>query len=46
MAYGRKTGGRKAGTPNKITTEVKSKLVELIDGTIEEPSFTNLTVAK
>ena len=46
MAYGIKTGGRKAGTPNKITTEVKNKLVELIDGTIDELSSTNLTVAK
>ena len=45
MAYGIKTGGRKAGTPNKITTEVKNKLVELIDGTIEELSSKNLTVA-
>ena len=44
MAYGIKTGGRKAGTPNKVTTEVKNKLVELIDGTIEELSSTNLTV--
>ena len=45
MAYGRKTGGRKAGTPNKVTSEVKNKLVELIDGTIEELSSTSLTVA-
>ena len=45
MAYGIKTGGRTKGTPNKITTEVKNKLVELIDGTIEELSSTNLTVA-
>ena len=45
MAYGRKTGGRKAGTPNKITTELKNKLVELIDGTISELSTANLTVA-
>ena len=45
MAYGIKTGGRKAGTPNKITTEVKNKLVDLIDGTIEELSSTNLTAA-
>ena len=44
MAYGIKTGGRTKGTPNKITTEVKNKLVELIDGTIEELSSTNLTV--
>ena len=45
MAYGIKTGGRTKGTPNKITTEVKNKLVELIDGTIEELSSANLTVA-
>lgn len=45
MAYGRKTGGRTKGTPNKVTTEVKNKLVELIDGTIEELSSTSLTVA-
>ena len=45
MAYGRKTGGRKAGTPNKVTTEVKNKLVELIDGTISELSTANLNVA-
>ena len=44
MAYGRKTGGRTKGTPNKVTGEVKNKLVELIDGTIEELSSTNLTV--
>ncbi|MGB0273910.1 MAG: hypothetical protein ACPF9U_01575 [Flavobacteriaceae bacterium] len=43
---GKKYGGRKAGTPNKVTTEVKNKLVKLIDGTIEELSSTNLTVAK
>lgn len=45
MAYGIKTGGRTKGTPNKITSEVKNKLVDLIDGTIEELSSTNLTVA-
>jgi len=45
MAKGFKTGGRKVGVPNKITVEVKNKLVELIDGTIEELSSTNLTVA-
>ena len=42
---GKKYGGRRKGTPNKVTTEVKSKLVELIDGTIEELSSTSLTVA-
>jgi len=43
---GKKYGGRTKGTLNKITTEVNNKLVELIDGTIEELSSTNLTVAK
>lgn len=27
-----KTGGRKAGTPNKVTTELKTWIQELIDG--------------
>jgi hypothetical protein len=45
MAYGIKTGGRTKGVPNKVTSEVKNKLVDLIDGTIEELSSTNLTVA-
>ena len=45
MAYGIKTGGRTKGVPNKVTSEVKNKLVELIDGTIEELSSANLTVA-
>jgi hypothetical protein len=43
---GKKFGGRRKGMPNKVTSEVKSKLVKLIDGTIEELSFTNLIVAK
>jgi hypothetical protein len=42
---GKKYGGRTKGTPNKVSTEVKNKLVELIDGTIEELASTNLTVA-
>ena len=42
---GKKYGGRTKGTPNKVTTEVKNKLVELIDGTISELSSTNLNVA-
>ena len=41
---GKKYGGRTKGTPNKVTSVVKNKLVELIDGTIEELSSTNLTV--
>ena len=42
---GKKFGGRVKGVPNKVTSEVKNKLVELIDGTIEELSSTSLTVA-
>ena len=42
---GKKFGGRVKGTPNKVTSEVKNKLVELIDGTIEELSTANLNVA-
>lgn len=42
---GKKFGGRRKGVPNKVTVEVKNKLIELIDGTIEELSSTNLTVA-
>ena len=35
MAKGLKTGGRKLGTPNKVTTEVKEKLENLIDGLVD-----------
>ena len=42
---GKKYGGRRKGTPNKVTSEVKNKLVELIDGTISELSTANLNVA-
>lgn len=31
MANGHKTGGRTAGTPNKITTDIKSRIAALID---------------
>ena len=30
-----KTGGRKKGTPNKISSQVKEKLTQLIDETID-----------
>ena len=42
---GKKYGGRRKGTPNKVTSEVKSKLRLLIDNTIEELSSTNLSVS-
>jgi hypothetical protein len=45
MAKGFKTGGRKVGVQNKVTTEVKNKLVDLIDGTISELSTANLTIS-
>lgn len=31
MAKGRKTGGRKVGTPNKVTTEVREAIHEAFD---------------
>lgn len=31
MAHGHKTGGRTAGTPNKITSDLKSRIAALID---------------
>ena len=45
MAYGIKTGGRTKGTPNKVTSEVKSKLQLLIDKTIDELTTANLSVS-
>lgn len=42
---GKKYGGRTKGTPNKVTSEVKSKLQLLIDNTIEDLSSTNLSVS-
>ena len=32
---GKKFGGRKKGTPNKLTAEVKKKVQSLLDGAIE-----------
>ncbi|MEZ0538941.1 hypothetical protein [Fibrella arboris] len=31
MAHGKKTGGRKAGTPNKVTADLKSRINALIE---------------
>lgn len=31
MSQGKKTGGRTAGTPNKITADLKTKIADLID---------------
>ena len=35
--------GRKAGVPNKVTTEVKEKLEELIDGIVNSIDIEELT---
>ena len=35
MAYGKKTGGRTAGTPNKVTDDIKSRITALINEQFE-----------
>jgi hypothetical protein len=35
MAKGQKTGGRKAGTPNKATTEIKQAYKDLIEANLD-----------
>ena len=46
MAYGKKTGGRKAGTPNKLTAEVKKKVQSLLDGAIDSIDLNECTTAE
>lgn len=42
MATGRKTGGRKAGTPNKLTFETRQLLVNLLSDEFQNlPSLLN-----
>lgn len=36
MAYGKKTGGRRAGTPNKTSKELREQLQNILQATIEE----------
>lgn len=36
MAHGFKTGGRKKGTPNKITKEVRESIQDFVEGEIKE----------
>ena len=38
--------GRKAGVPNKVTTQVKQKLEELIDGIVNSIDNEELTKTK
>ena len=37
-----KTGGRKKGTPNKVTSQVKEKLSQIIDETIDSLDITGM----
>jgi hypothetical protein len=46
MAKGQKTGGRKAGTPNKLTAEVKEKIKHLLDGAIDSIDLNECTIAE
>ena len=39
----KKTGGRKAGVPNKITSEIRDKISVLISGTIDTIDVSTLT---
>ena len=38
-----KTGGRKKGTPNKVTSQVKEKLSHIIDETIESIDISDMS---
>ena len=38
-----KTGGRKKGTPNKVTSQVKEKLSQIIDETIESVDISDMS---
>ena len=46
MAKRQKTGGRKAGTPNKLTAEVKEKIKHLLDGAIDSIDLNECTIAE
>ena len=43
---GKKFGGRKKGTPNKLTAEVKEKVQSLLDGAIDSIDLNECTTAK
>ena len=43
---GKKFGGRKKGTPNKLTTEVKKKVQSLLDGAIDSIDLNEYTIAE
>ena len=43
---GKKFGGRKKGTPNKLTAEVKEKIKQLLDGAIDSIDLNECTTAE
>ena len=43
---GKKFGGRKKGTPNKLTAEVKEKIKDLLDGAIDSIDLSKCTIAE
>ena len=43
---GKKFGGRKKGTPNKLTAEVKEKIKHLLDGAIDSIDLNECTIAE
>ena len=43
---GKKYGGRKKGTPNKLTAEVKEKIKHLLDGAIDSIDLSKCTTAE
>ena len=43
---GKKYGGRKKGTPNKLTSEVKKKVQSLLDGAIDSIDLNECTTAE
>ena len=42
----KKFGGRKKGTPNKLTAEVKKKVQSLLDGAIDSIDLSECTIAE
>ena len=43
---GKKYGGRKKGTPNKLTDEIKKKVQSLLDGAIDSIDLNECTTAE
>ena len=43
---GKKYGGRKKGTPNKLTAEIKKKVQSLLDGAIDSIDLSECTIAE